>query len=91
MQPGRQKSPGPVFEVLCQRRGPHRARTEGYKIRFGDLVTVDFDDIIGRLISAKEDHSALVGAEQTKEEKAAFLPVSVRTASASRAFSSGLS
>jgi len=55
------------------------------QVRFGDLVTVDFDDVIGRLIFAKEDHCALVGAEQTREEESAFFPVSVRTASASRA------
>ena len=55
------------------------------QIRFGDLVTVNFDDAIGRLIFAKEDLFALVGAEQTREEESAFFPVSVRTAGASRA------
>jgi len=47
----------------------------------GDLVNVDFDDVIGRLIIAKEDHYA----EQTKKEESALFPVSVRTTGASRA------
>ncbi len=55
------------------------------QIRFGDLVTVDFDDVLGRLIFAKEDPCARLDAEPTEEEESAFVPVSLRTASASRA------
>jgi len=55
------------------------------QIRFGDFITVDFDDVIGGLSFAKEDHCALVGAEQTKKEDPVFFPVSARTASAARA------
>jgi ATP-dependent Clp protease ATP-binding subunit ClpA len=61
------------------------------QIRFGDLVTVDFDDVIGRLIFAKEDHCVPVGSKQTRNEESAFFPVSVRTASASRGLDSRLS
>ena len=55
------------------------------QFRFGDFITVDFDDVIGGLSFAKEDHCALVGAEQTKQEESVFFLVSARTASASRA------
>jgi hypothetical protein len=53
------------------------------QIQLGDLITVDFDDVLDRLIFAKEEQGALVGAEETKKEEAALEPVSVRTAGAS--------
>jgi len=61
------------------------------QIQLGDLITVDFDDVLGRLIFAKEDQGALVGAEGTKKEEIALVPVSVRTAGASGALARGAS
>jgi ATP-dependent Clp protease ATP-binding subunit ClpA len=55
------------------------------QIQFGDLVTVDFDDVVGKLIFVKEDRCGLVGAAQTREEEATFVPMSVRAACAAQA------
>jgi ATP-dependent Clp protease ATP-binding subunit ClpA len=56
------------------------------QIDLGDLITVDFDSVMGKLIFLKEDHGALVGSEEEeKKEVTALVPVSVRTAGASRA------
>jgi ATP-dependent Clp protease ATP-binding subunit ClpA len=55
------------------------------QIELGDLITVDFDAVMGRLIFVKEDHGALVSSEEEKLEETALAPLSVRTAGASRA------
>jgi ATP-dependent Clp protease ATP-binding subunit ClpB len=55
------------------------------QIELGDLITVDFDAILGKLIFAKEDQGALVGSEEEKAEVTALVPVSARAAGASRA------
>ncbi|MGA2984877.1 MAG: AAA family ATPase [Terriglobia bacterium] len=56
------------------------------QIQLGDLITVDFDSLLGKLIFAKEDQGALVHAEEeVPTEETALEPVSVRTAGASRA------
>ncbi len=57
-----------------------------HQIQLGDLITVDFDDMISKLIFVKEDQGALVGsAEEAGEEPAALVPVTVRRAGAGRA------
>jgi ATP-dependent Clp protease ATP-binding subunit ClpB len=57
------------------------------QIQLGDLITVDFDAALGKLIFAKEDQGALVHSEEEGEavEATALAPVSVRTTGASRA------
>ncbi len=55
------------------------------QIQLGDLITVDFDDALGKLIFAKEDQGALVRHEEEPAQETAMAPVSVRAAGASRA------
>jgi ATP-dependent Clp protease ATP-binding subunit ClpB len=56
------------------------------QIQLGDLITVDYDDEMTKLIFVKEDQGALVGSgEGSSEESTALVPVSVRRAGASRA------
>ena len=55
------------------------------QIQFGDVVTVDFDDVGGELVFVKEDHCALVGAAHTREEESTFVPMAVHAACAAQA------
>jgi ATP-dependent Clp protease ATP-binding subunit ClpA len=55
------------------------------QIQLGDLITVDFDATLGKLIFVKEDQGALVHADEPAVEETAIVPVSVRAAGASRA------
>jgi ATP-dependent Clp protease ATP-binding subunit ClpA len=55
------------------------------QIQLGDLITVDFDPAMNKLIFVKEDQGALVHAEEPAIEETAIVPVSVRAAGASRA------
>ncbi len=55
------------------------------QIQLGDLITVDFDEIMGKLIFVKEDQGALVNSEEEKAVETALVPVSVRSAGAPRA------
>ncbi|MGD0225465.1 MAG: hypothetical protein ABSF71_24320 [Terriglobia bacterium] len=55
------------------------------QIQLRDLITMGFDDVLGRLIFANEDQGAPVGARETKRVETALVPVSVRTAGASGA------
>jgi ATP-dependent Clp protease ATP-binding subunit ClpA len=56
------------------------------QISLGDLITVDFDMPVGKLIFLKEEQGALVGSEEeAAKEVTAMVPVSVRAAGASRA------
>lgn len=56
-----------------------------HQIRLGDLVTVDFDGEIAKLVFYKEPQGALVGsAEPTRQETSSMVPAS-QGASASRA------
>ena len=50
------------------------------QIQFGDVVTVDFDDVVGEPVFVKEDRSALAGAAQTREEESTFVPMAVQAA-----------
>jgi hypothetical protein len=51
----------------------------------GDLISVDFDAVLGKLIFVKEDQGAIVQSEEPVVHEAAMVPVSVRVAGASRA------
>ena len=56
------------------------------QIQLGDLITVDFDALLGKLIFAKENQGALVCTEASEPaEETTLVPVSVQTARASRA------
>ncbi len=55
------------------------------QIQLGDLITVDFDAILGKLIFVKEEQGALVHSEEESAQETALAPVSVRAAGASRA------
>jgi len=55
------------------------------QIQLGDLITVDFDALRGKLNFVKEDQGALVNSEEETAEETALVSVSVRTAGASRA------
>jgi ATP-dependent Clp protease ATP-binding subunit ClpA len=55
------------------------------QIELGDLITVDFDAALGKLIFARDDQGALVQTEEEAVEETALVPVSVHTAGASRA------
>ncbi len=55
------------------------------QIQLGDLIIVDFDEIMGKLIFAREEQGALVRNEEEKCTETALVPVSVRSAGASRA------
>ena len=55
------------------------------QIQLGDLITVDFDAIMSKLIFVKEDQGAIVQKEEEVLPETAMEPVSVRVAGASRA------
>lgn len=55
------------------------------QIQLGDLITVDFDADMSKLIFVKEDQGALVQKEEEVLNETAMVPVSVRVAGASRA------
>lgn len=55
------------------------------QIQLGDLVTIDFDSLLAKLIFVREDQGALVGSQEQKAEEGALVPVPVRSAGASRA------
>jgi ATP-dependent Clp protease ATP-binding subunit ClpA len=55
------------------------------QIQLGDLITVDFDAVLGKLIFVKEDQGALVRSEEEAAPETALVPVAVRTTGASRA------
>jgi len=55
------------------------------QIQLGDLITVDFDPVPGKLFFMKEDQGALVHKEEEPVEETALVPVSVRSVGASRA------
>jgi len=55
------------------------------QIGLGDLITVDFDAVLGKLIFVKEDQGAIVQSEEPVVHETAMVPVSVRVAGASRA------
>ncbi|MGE5326909.1 MAG: AAA family ATPase [Deltaproteobacteria bacterium] len=57
------------------------------QIQLGDLITVDYDDDMTRLIFVKEDQGALVGGNEGSagEESTSLVPVSVRRAGVGRA------
>ena len=56
------------------------------QIQLGDLITVDFDAALGKLIFVKEDQGAVVHGEEEAPPETALVPVSVRAVGASRAF-----
>jgi ATP-dependent Clp protease ATP-binding subunit ClpA len=55
------------------------------QIQLGDLITVDFDAIRGKLTFVKEDQGALVQSEEEAAQETAPVSVSVRAAGTSRA------
>jgi ATP-dependent Clp protease ATP-binding subunit ClpB len=55
------------------------------QIHLGDLITVDYDDVMTKLIFVKEDQGALVGSGEGTVTETALVPVSVRRVGASRA------
>jgi len=55
------------------------------QIQLGDLITVDFDADMSKLIFVKEDQGAIVQKEEEVLHETAMVPVSVRVAGASRA------
>jgi ATP-dependent Clp protease ATP-binding subunit ClpB len=55
------------------------------QIQLGDLITVDFDAIMSKLIFVKEDQGAIVQKEEEVLPETAMVPVSVRVAGTSRA------
>jgi ATP-dependent Clp protease ATP-binding subunit ClpB len=55
------------------------------QIQLGDLVTVDFDAAISKLVFLRDRQGALVGAVETHDEKEAMVAVSSHRAGASRA------
>jgi ATP-dependent Clp protease ATP-binding subunit ClpA len=55
------------------------------QIALGDLITVDFDANLSKLIFVKEDQGAIVQKEEEVLHETALVPVSVRIAGASRA------
>ena len=55
------------------------------QIQLGDLVTVDFDAALGKLIFTKDDMGALVHSEEAAPQETAIVPVPVQAAGASRA------
>jgi ATP-dependent Clp protease ATP-binding subunit ClpA len=55
------------------------------QIHLGDLITVDFDAVLDKLIFAKEDQGALVNTADEPEEETAVEPTPVQTAGASLA------
>lgn len=55
------------------------------QIQLGDLVTVDFDAVISKLIFLRDRQGALVGVVESHDEKEALAPVSSHRAGASKA------
>jgi ATP-dependent Clp protease ATP-binding subunit ClpB len=55
------------------------------QIELGDLITVDFDSVMGKLIFVKEDQGAIVQKEEELVPETAMVPVSIKVAGASRA------
>ena len=55
------------------------------QIQLGDLITVDFDAVMSKLIFVKEEQGAIVQKEEELLHETAMVPVSVRVAGASRA------
>jgi ATP-dependent Clp protease ATP-binding subunit ClpA len=55
------------------------------QIELGDLITVDFDAVMGKLIFVKEDQGAIVQREEEVVAETSMVPVSVKVAGASRA------
>ena len=55
------------------------------QIALGDLITIDFDSVMGKLIFIKEDQGAIVQSEEEVIAETALVPVSVRVTGASRA------
>ena len=53
------------------------------QIQLGDLITVDFDAVMSKLIFVKEDQGAIVQKEEEVLAETAMVPVSVRVAGAS--------
>jgi ATP-dependent Clp protease ATP-binding subunit ClpB len=56
-----------------------------HQIQLGDLVTVDFDAGISKLVFLRDRQGALVGAVESHDEKAAMAAVASHRAGASRA------
>ncbi len=55
------------------------------QIQLGDLVTVDFDQEVSRLVFLRDRQGALVGAVESHDEKEALVPAVSHRAGASRA------
>jgi ATP-dependent Clp protease ATP-binding subunit ClpA len=55
------------------------------QIELGDFITVDFDEVLGKLIFVKENQAALVAPEDVPEPATAMAPVSARAAGTSLA------
>ena len=55
------------------------------QIQLGDLITVDFDPLLRKLIFVKDDSGALVGGDETAVRETALVPVSVKSTGATRA------
>jgi ATP-dependent Clp protease ATP-binding subunit ClpA len=55
------------------------------QIQLGDLITVDFDAEMGKLIFVKEDQGAIVHKEEEAVAETSMVPVSVKVAGASKA------
>ncbi len=55
------------------------------QIQLGDLISVDFDVVLGKLMFSKEHQGALVHSEDETTEETATVAVSVRTEGVSRA------
>jgi hypothetical protein len=55
------------------------------QIQLGDYITVDFDDVLGKLIFSKENEGALVQDEEEPAEETALVSVSVQSAGTSHA------
>lgn len=55
------------------------------QIQLGDLITVDYDSLLSKLLFAREEQGALVGGQEGRAAESALVPVPVRSASASRA------
>ena len=56
-----------------------------HQIQLGDLVTVELDGAISKLIFLRDRQGALVGAVESQDEKEAMVPVASHRAGASRA------
>ena len=55
------------------------------QIHLGDLILIDFDSLLGKLIFVRDDQGALVGSPEEKAEEEALVRVSVQSAGASHA------